>query len=72
MVVESKGWRLETGVVLSDGGLAKHVQVQVLTQKPHPEKRQVDKARIKDRTRFKGQTGVVGNQDRDQVRSGEW
>lgn len=55
MVVDSKGWRLETGVVLSDGGLAKHVRVQVLTEKPHPEKYQVGKARIKDRTRFEGQ-----------------
>lgn len=64
MVVESKGWKLETGVVLSDGGLAK--QVQVLTEKPHPEKHQVGKARIKDRTRFKGQKFrlTFGNQDR--------
>lgn len=64
--VESKGWRLELGVVLSGGGLAKRVQVQTLTKKPHPSETsggQSKDPRQNQVQRSKGQDGVVGNQD---------
>lgn len=55
MTVESKGWMLETGWCSVVEGSLSMCRSRFLPRNPTPKKHQVGKARIKDRTRFKGQ-----------------
>lgn len=74
LMVGSKGWRLEMGVVPSGGGLAKHAQVQILTKKPHPLTdirwaKQASKTELGSKVR---RSGWGGWKSRQRLRSSEW